>query len=120
MQTNQLPFEIFEEIVESAGLWLAEAGEPVDDYDGIRIRKDYGGRGHTSGFGIITEGSSAFPRFLAAAGRVAARRDMDGLESFDDTSLAEVTATDAMGRSGTIIYWNGWELTGVPDRYSRD
>lgn len=117
MQTHQLPFEIFEEIVETAGLWLAEAGEPVEDYDGVSLRKDYSGRGYTSGFGIVVEGSSAFPRFLVAAGRVASRRDMDGLESFDDKSLAEAAATDAMGRSGTIIYWDGWELTGVPDRY---
>ena len=120
MQKHQLPFEIFEEIVETAGLWIAEAGASIEDYDGISLRKDYGGRGYASGFGIVTEGSSAFPRFIAAAGQVATRRDMDGLESFDVDRLARCTATDAMGRGGTIIYWDGWELTGVPDLYSRD
>lgn len=120
MQKHQLPFEIFHEIVETAGLWLAEAGERVEDYDGVSLRKDYGGRSYASGFGIVTEGSSAFPRFLVAAGLVASRRDMDGLESFDADSLARSTATDSMGRSGTIIYWDGWEVTGVPDEYSRD
>lgn len=40
MQKRQLPFEIFHEIVETAGLWLAEAGEPIEDYDGVSLRKD--------------------------------------------------------------------------------
>lgn len=121
MQKQQLPFEIFEEIVETAGLYLVPVGESIDDYDGVRIRTSYSGRGYgPEGFGIVTEGSSAFPRFIAAAGRCAERRDLDGLESFDVDSLARVTATDAMGRSGTIIYWNGWEITGVPDEFSRD
>lgn len=121
MQKHQLPFEIFQEIVETAGLWLVPAGEPSEgDSDSARLRKNYSGRGYTSGFGIVVEGSSAFPRFMAAAGVVAAERQENGRDTFDVDSLARVTATDAMGRSGTIIYWNGWEVTDVPAEFDRD
>jgi hypothetical protein len=120
MQKHQLPFDVFQEIVETAGLWLVPVCEQADDSDDVRLRADYGGRGSASGFGIVTESFSAFPRFVAAAGAVATRRDMDGLESFDVDSLARVTATDAMGRNGTIIYWDGWEVTGIPDEFKRD
>ena len=121
MQKHQLPFEIFQEIVETASLWLVPAGESSDgDPDSVRLRPSYSGRSYVSGFGIVVEGSSAFPRFMAAAGSVANRRDMDDLPSFEVLEFAQVTATDAMGRSGTIIYWHGWEVTDIPAEYERD
>jgi hypothetical protein len=121
MQKSQLPFEIFEEIVETAGLWLVPAEESSDgDTDSVRLRKSYNGRGYASGFGVVVESNSALYRFMAAAGMVATRRDMDGLASFEVDSFAKMTATDAMGRSGTIVYWHNWEVTDVPDEYSRD
>jgi len=121
MQKHQLPFEIFQEIVETASLWLVPAGESSDgDPDSVRLRPSYSGRGYASGFGIVVEGSSAFPRFMAAAGIVYAERQEREQDTFDVDSLARVTATDAMGRSGTIIYWHGWEVTDIPAEYERD
>jgi hypothetical protein len=119
MQKHQLPFEVFQTIVETAGLWLVPAEESSDDDpDSVRLRKNYSGRGYASGFGLVVESNSALYRFMAAAGVVAT--DVEGDDLFDFLDFARVTATDAMGRSGTILYWHGWEVTDVPDEYSRD
>lgn len=121
MQKHQLPFEIFQEIVETAGLWIVPAGEPSEgDLDSARLRKNYNGRSYASGFGIVVEGSSAEPRFLAAAGAVAAERQAQERDTFDWLRFASCTAADSMGRSGTIVYWNGWEVTDVPAEFDRD
>lgn len=120
MEKHQIPFEVFQTIVETANLWLVPAGESSDgDPDSVRLRKEYSGRGYASGFGIVVEGSSAYPRFMAAAGMVAALTDEDN-DLFDAVGFASATETDSMGRSGTIVYWHNWEVTDVPDEYSRD
>jgi hypothetical protein len=121
MQKHQLPFEVLQTIVETAGLWLVPAEESSDgDPDSIRLRKDYNGRGYASGFGLVVESNSALYRFMAAAGEVAAWNEETAEVPFDVQDFARMTATDAMGRSGTILYWHGWEVTDVPDEYSRD
>lgn len=121
MQKHQLPFGVFETIVETADLWIVPAEESSDgDPDSVRIRKDYSGRAYSSGFGIIVESRSAFPRFLAAAGVVASQHPAEDDDLFDILAFARATATDSMGRSGEIIYWNGWEITDLPEEFTRD
>lgn len=121
MQKHQLPFEVFQTIVETANLWLVPAEESSDgDPDSVRLRKDYNGRGYASGFGIVVESRNAFPRFMAAAGAVAAQHPAEDDDLFDVVGFASATETDSMGRSGEIVYWHGWEVTDVPDEYSRD
>jgi hypothetical protein len=121
MQKHQLPFEVLQAIVETAGLWLVPAEESSDgDPDSIRLRKSYSGRGYASGFGLVVESSSALYRFMAAAGQAAAWKEDEDGDAFDVDSFARITATDAMGSSGMIVYWHNWEVTDVPDEYSRD
>jgi hypothetical protein len=119
MQKSQIPFEVFQTIVETAGLWLVPAGERSDeDPDSVSLRESYNGRGYASGFGIVVEGHSAPYRFMAAAGQVEAT-DVEGDDLFDVMSFASATQTDSMGRSGTIVYWHNWEVTDVPDEFKR-
>jgi hypothetical protein len=121
MQKRQIPFEVFQTIVETAGLWLVPVGESSDgDSDSVSLRMEYSGRGFASGFGIVLEGSSAIYRFMAAAGQVSAWNDGNDLPTFDVDSLASATETDSMGRSGMIFYWRNWEVTDVPDEFKRD
>lgn len=121
MQKNQLPFDVFQTIVETANLWLVPAEESSDgDPDSVRLRKDYNGRGYASGFAIVVESRNAFPRFMTAAGAVAVQHPAEDDDLFDFLSFARVTATDTMGRGGEIIYWHNWEVTDVPAEFTRD
>jgi hypothetical protein len=117
MQKSQIPFEVFQTIVETAGLWLVPAGERSDeDPDSVSLRESYNGRGYASGFGIVVEGYSTPYRFMAAAGQVSAWNEET---EFDVEAFARATQTDSMGRSGTIVYWHNWEVTDVPDEFKR-
>jgi hypothetical protein len=116
MENNLLPFEVFETIVETASLWLVPADESSDgDPDSVVLRQHYSGRGYVSGFAITVESETALWRFLVAAGAVAADADRDGGETFDADSLARSMNPDNMGRSGTIVCFHRWEITGVPE-----
>lgn len=121
MQKHQMPFEVFQTIVETANLWLVPADESSDgDPDSVRLRKDYNGRSYVSGFGIVVESRNAFPRFMAAAGAVAVQHDPEDSDLFDFLDFARATETDSMGRGGEIVYWNNWEVTDVPEEFTRD
>lgn len=105
-----IPAEVIDEILETAGLFL-EAG--ADDPDAVGFRRDYGGRGYSkTGFGFTAYGSSTMPRFLVAAGLVAGRRELEGEPSFDARAFASSTYTDSMGL-GMIFYWPGWVVVGT-------
>lgn len=117
MEKTQLPFEIFEEIVETADLFLVEPGESAEDSDGISLRPRYQGRWYADGFGIVADRYTSGFRFMAAAGAVAARREEADLPSFDADELARATVTDSMG-FGVIVYWSGWEVTDLPGEYT--
>lgn len=94
--------EVLEEILETADLYFREDG--MDE--GLGFRREYSGRGWAKGFGIVFNSSGELPRFMVAAGLVAANRD-----DFDAFALADTTETDSMG-FGMIAYWNGWTVEG--------
>lgn len=105
-----IPAEVMDEILETAGLYV-EAG--YDDPDAVGFRRDYAGRAYAkSGFGFTAYGSSTLPRLLVAAGLVAARRELEGEVSFTAMDFASATHTDSMGL-GVIFYWPGWVIVGT-------
>jgi hypothetical protein len=121
MDKWQFPFDMLQEIVETAGLWLVPADERSEgESDSVVLRPEYSGRGYASGFGIVLEGSLAIHRFMAAAGQVNAWHDEHGGEQIDIDSFARTTEWDTMGRSRTIYYWRNWEVTGIPAEFKRD
>lgn len=94
----------FEDLAYRADLW-------DDDRDGVPIRDEYSGRamyGDTC-FGLVVPDAADVTRFFMQLAERAVE-DPDAVP-FDYHALARSMRTDNMGRSDTICYFPGYELT---------
>lgn len=116
MDQRMLKQHVLDEVLEAAELFLPDEESDGSDPDEVELRKSYSGRGYgPEGFGLVIEGQRRIHRFFTALGRISAQYDEDQsmADDFDSdraVQLADAAETDAMGRTGTILYFPGWSL----------
>lgn len=121
METKWIKRHVLDEVLEAAELYIPEDGDGYDD-DAVSLREDYKGRGYgPAGFGLVIESQRRIARLFVALGHVGAQYDetqsmeepshlADDFDSERAVALADVSETDAMGRTGIIVYFPGWTL----------
>lgn len=122
MDQKMLKRHVLDEVLEAAELFLPDEESDGSDPDEVELRKSYSGRGYgPEGFGLVIEGQRRIHRFFTALGSIGAQYDEDQsmeepshlADDFDSdraVQLADAAETDAMGRTGTIVYFPGWSL----------
>jgi hypothetical protein len=119
MAKHEMTFEILDEILDAADMYLSQPGDYDDGSDAVAVRPRYRGRGYVpEGFGLVVSGESAVRVLMAAAGQVEGQRRADGDPGFDLMAFARRAETDSMGRDSIIVYWPDWEVTGLPEIYT--
>ena len=120
MARNQISFEILDEILDSADLYLTPPDERGYSSDEVTLRPVYSGKGYSpAGFAVVLESEEALRAFLAGAGLAQGARRADGIPGFDVLTFVRRTETDSMGH-GIIACWPDWEVTGLPEIYTKD
>lgn len=123
MARNQIPFETLDSIIDQADLYFTTPGDRVEDGDECAsIRPTYRGRGYRAeGFGLVIGSESVLRVILTAAGLIAKEQEHDDAEDvLDSLSFARAVETDQMGRDSIIAYWPDWEITDLPEIYTKD
>lgn len=123
MDQKMLKRHVLEEVLEDAGLFLPDEESDGSDSDEVGLHVNYRGRGYgPAGFGIGIEGQRRIHRFFVALGNIGSqyvydqRDELGSSESAGDfdidraIQLADVSETDSLGRTATLVYFPGWSL----------
>lgn len=120
---NKISFEILDAVLSEADLYLAQPDEDqgYEDADAVTLRPAYQGRGYRpEGFGIVIHRETVLYAFLAGAGVVEGERQTEGQPGFDVVGFARATETDDMGKDHMIAWWPDWQVTDLPEIYTKD